>query len=69
MGWGRKVLSLGGRITLIKAVLLNLPTHYLSLFQLPRGIERKLEQLFRKFLWGDKETKKKKFTLWLGLKW
>lgn len=56
---GKKYLSLGGRITLIKAVLLNLPTYYLSMFQLPKGIEKKLEQLFGNFLWGGNEAKRK----------
>lgn len=30
-GWGRKSLSLGGRVTHIKSVLMNLPTYYFSL--------------------------------------
>lgn len=47
------------RLTLIKSILINLPTYYMSIFEMPKGIVRKLEQLFRKFLWGDKKDSKK----------
>lgn len=53
VGWGKKFLSLGGRGTLIKSVLLNLPTYFLLLFAIPIGVANKIEKLFRRFLWGD----------------
>jgi hypothetical protein len=34
-GWKRMYLSKGGRVTLIKSMLSNIPTCYLSLFQIP----------------------------------
>ena len=34
-GWKRMYLSKGGRLTLIKSMLSNIPTYYLSLFQIP----------------------------------
>ncbi|KAG6631973.1 hypothetical protein CIPAW_13G126100 [Carya illinoinensis] len=52
-GWKRLYLSKGGRLTLIKSTLSNLPTYYLSLFPLPVGVANRIEKLFRAFLWGS----------------
>jgi hypothetical protein len=51
-GWKRLYLSKGGRLTLIKSTLSNLPTYYLSLFPIPVGVANRLEKLQRDFLWG-----------------
>uniref|UniRef100_A0A0V0HH42 Putative ovule protein n=1 Tax=Solanum chacoense TaxID=4108 RepID=A0A0V0HH42_SOLCH len=49
-------LSLGGRITLIKSVMDALPTYMMSLFPIPRSIEKKINKSRRVFLWqGNKE--------------
>lgn len=37
-GWKRKYLSKGGRMTLIKSTLSNLPTYFLSLFTIPSSV-------------------------------
>ncbi|KAM0005117.1 putative RNA-directed DNA polymerase [Helianthus debilis subsp. tardiflorus] len=50
--WKARTLSLGGRLTLIKAVLGNLPTYYFSLFNAPVEVIKRLEKIRRKFLWG-----------------
>lgn len=39
-GWGRKYLSSSGRVTLIKSVLTNLPTYFLSIFEVRKWISR-----------------------------
>ena len=44
-GWKRMYLSKGGRLTLIKSTLSNLPTYYLSLFPIPKGIADRLEKV------------------------
>lgn len=49
--WKGKLLSLGGRLTLIKASLSNLPLYYMSLFPIPHGIVDKITKLQRDFLW------------------
>lgn len=54
-----KTLSFRRRLTLIKAVLGNLPTYYMSLFRAPIGVIEKLENILRKFLWGGNEEKNK----------
>nr|KAJ0192616.1 hypothetical protein LSAT_V11C800391510 [Lactuca sativa] len=51
--WKSKTLSFGGRLTLVKSVLRNLPTFYLSLFKAPIGVIETLEKIRRRFLWGD----------------
>jgi hypothetical protein len=45
-------LSKGGRVTLIKSTLSNLPTYFLSLFPVPSGVASRIEKLHRDFLWG-----------------
>lgn len=51
-GWKRPYLSKGGRLTLIKSSLSNLPTFYLSIFPILVGVANRLEKLQRDFLWG-----------------
>nr|KAJ0191688.1 hypothetical protein LSAT_V11C800406980 [Lactuca sativa] len=57
--WKAKSLLFGGRLTLIKSVLGNLPTYFLSLFRAPVGVIEELEKIRRSFLWGGGEDKKK----------
>ncbi|KAG2724060.1 hypothetical protein I3760_01G000400 [Carya illinoinensis] len=51
-GWKRMYLSKGGRITLIKSTLSNIPTYFLSLFPIPARVAFRIEKLQRDFLWG-----------------
>lgn len=57
--WKAKSLSFGGRLTLIKSVLGNLPTYFFSLFVAPMGVISTLERIRRKSLWGETENNKK----------
>jgi hypothetical protein len=50
--WKRLYLSKGGRLTLIRSTLSNLPRYYLSLFPIRVGMANRLEKLQRDFLWG-----------------
>jgi len=50
--WKRLYLSKGGRVTLIKSTLSNLPTYFLSLFPIPSSVASRIEKLHRDFLWG-----------------
>jgi hypothetical protein len=45
-------LSKGGRVTLIKSTLSNLPTYFLSLFPIPSSVANRIEKLHRDFLWS-----------------
>jgi hypothetical protein len=54
-GWKWLYLSKGGRLTLIKSTLSNLPTYYLSLFPIPAVVSKRIETIQRNFLWEDSE--------------
>ena len=51
-GWKKLYLSKGGRVTLIKSTLSNLPTYFLSLFPTPTSVANRIARLQRDFLWG-----------------
>jgi hypothetical protein len=50
--WKQLYLSKGGRVTLIKNTLSNLPTYFLSRFPIPSCVANRIEKLHRDFLWG-----------------
>jgi hypothetical protein len=52
VGWKLGCLSKGGRLTLIKSTLSNLPTYLLSISPIPSSVANRLEKLQRNFLWG-----------------
>ncbi|XP_071687371.1 uncharacterized protein [Rutidosis leptorrhynchoides] len=43
--WKAKLLSIGGRLTLIKSVLTNIPLYFMSLFRAPTNVINKLEAI------------------------
>ncbi|XP_058106864.1 uncharacterized protein LOC131250593 [Magnolia sinica] len=57
--WKCRYLLLGGRLTLIKADLSNLPLYYMSLFRCPSSVLLSIDKLRRDFLWCGKENQKK----------
>ena len=56
--WKAKVLSRAGRLTLIKAVLNNLPMYYVSIFKIPKKVALKIIKLQRNFFWTGDDKKK-----------
>lgn len=52
-------LSFWGRLTLVKVVLGTFLLFYFSLFKAPKKVIDNLESIRRKFLWGEKENKRK----------
>lgn len=50
-GWKRQFFSRGGKLTLFKSTLSNLPTYFLSVFIIPSSVAKRLEKLERDFLW------------------
>ena len=57
--WKRQYISKGGRVTLIRSTLSNLPIYFMSIFQLPRVVRMRLKQIQRDFLWGGGALKQK----------
>ncbi|KAL4301914.1 hypothetical protein GQ457_10G019110 [Hibiscus cannabinus] len=56
-GWKSKLLSYGGRLTLIKSILTSLPVYFLSLFQMPASVANRLNMLMSNFMWGGNSDK------------
>ncbi|GJS11041.1 RNA-directed DNA polymerase, eukaryota, reverse transcriptase zinc-binding domain protein [Tanacetum coccineum] len=57
--WKIKMLSIGGRLTLIKSVLGSMPIFHMSMFKFPTGILRILESIRGKFFNGHETYCKK----------
>ncbi|PKU80715.1 Putative ribonuclease H protein [Dendrobium catenatum] len=49
--WGSKILSVAGKITLVKSVLLALPTYYGTHLLVPKKILDDLDKICRDFIW------------------
>lgn len=63
--WKGKMLSLGARITLIKASLSSLPLYYMSLFPIPKGVIEKIVKTQRRFFWcGETRSKPMSLVSW-----
>ena len=54
-GWKRVYLSKGGCLTLLKSILSNSPTYFLSLFPISAIVAKRIEKIQRNFLWGSSE--------------
>lgn len=56
--WTCKFLSYAGRAQLVRSVLFAIQVYRSSLFILPKGVTKKIEQVMRSFLWkGDDLSK------------
>lgn len=51
-GLSAKMLSLLGRLTLIKSVLSSIPYYTIQTMKLPQAICSKIEESIQRFLWG-----------------
>ncbi|KAK2648770.1 hypothetical protein Ddye_016259 [Dipteronia dyeriana] len=61
--WKLRFFSKSGRLVLIKAVLWNIPTYFMSLVKMPTGVAQKIERLQMEFFWGDGIEKHKIHTV------
>nr|GFD29644.1 RNA-directed DNA polymerase, eukaryota, reverse transcriptase zinc-binding domain protein [Tanacetum cinerariifolium] len=50
--WKMNMLSIGGRLTLLKSVLGSMPIFHMSIFKAPLGVLRKLESIRSHFFNG-----------------
>ncbi|KAK4716364.1 hypothetical protein R3W88_014702 [Solanum pinnatisectum] len=58
-GWQSKILSYGGKATLIKHVLQSMPIHILSAASPPSTILKQIQGILADFFWGWRNDKKK----------
>ena len=54
-GWKARLLSTGGRLTLVNAVLGSLPVYYMSSLLLPKTVIEAIDARRRAFLWTGEE--------------
>ena len=59
LGWKEKMLSVGGRKILIKAIAQAIPTYTMSCFQIPKSLCDEIKGMMRKFLWGQRGQESK----------
>ena len=57
--WKRQYISKGGRVTLIRNTMSNLPIYFMSLFSILSLVCKRLEKIQRDFLWGVGNLEKK----------
>ena len=55
-GWKAKLLSRGGRLTLLKSTLWSLPIYLMSLFTILASTAHQLEKIMRDFLWDSNNS-------------
>lgn len=58
-GWMTKMLSVGGKVTLLKSVVGSLSIFLISLFQLSKEVKKEVEKIKRRFLWSEIDEKRK----------
>lgn len=64
-GWQSRILSFGGRVTLVRHVLQSLPIHTLAAISPPKTILNYIKKLTADFFWGwDKDKKKYHWASW-----
>ncbi|GKB73439.1 RNA-directed DNA polymerase, eukaryota, reverse transcriptase zinc-binding domain protein, partial [Tanacetum coccineum] len=63
--WKARILCVGGRLSLVKSVLGNLHTYYMSIYMMSVSIQKKLESMRNNFfIGGDLEEKKMSLVKW-----
>jgi hypothetical protein len=58
LGWKRKLLSYPGRELLVKMVLSSMPTHFLTVYKLPKWAAHEIDRYRRSFLWRGEDLEK-----------
>lgn len=56
--WKGRLLSIGGRVTLIKSSIYSLSLYYMSIFPIPKSVIEKINKIQRQFLWSGEKGKK-----------
>ncbi|GJR72716.1 RNA-directed DNA polymerase, eukaryota, reverse transcriptase zinc-binding domain protein [Tanacetum coccineum] len=63
--WKARLLSVGGRLSLIKSVFNSLPIYYMLIYMMPATVQKKLETMRNNFfISGDTNEKKMTWVRW-----
>jgi len=62
-GWKGKLLSYGGRLTLLKSCLASIPTYLMSIIKFPKWAIESINSQMAHFLWNNLEEGKHKYHL------
>ncbi|GJY61398.1 hypothetical protein Tco_0462055 [Tanacetum coccineum] len=62
--WKLKLLSIDGRLTLLKSVLTSIPLYHMSIFKVPIGVLNHLESIHQNFFYGVDGSDRK--LAWIG---
>ena len=57
--WTYRILSLGGRVILIRSILTSLAVYWFALDRIPKSILNYLRHCIFSFLWGSSDDKQK----------
>ncbi|KAL9676494.1 hypothetical protein QQ045_004708 [Rhodiola kirilowii] len=63
-GWVKNLLSMGGKITIIEAILNSLITHILAALPKPVTVIKRISRLFACFLWDSNSQKRQHWVSW-----
>ncbi|XP_012848325.1 PREDICTED: uncharacterized protein LOC105968242 [Erythranthe guttata] len=63
-GWKTRLLSFGGKITLIKSVLASVPVYTLACSYVPKSVLNRIEQLMAMFLWSSRGAARFHWVKW-----
>ena len=58
-GWKGKLLSIAGKLTLLKSCLASIPIYLLSVIKFPKCAIENINSHMTNFLWNDQEGKHK----------
>ncbi|CAN1261908.1 LINE-1 retrotransposable element ORF2 protein [Linum perenne] len=67
-GWNARTLSFAGRLQLVSSVLQSLAQYWMSVFLLPSGVIKKVQQFCCSYLWGgDDHSGQKAKVSWVDI--
>ncbi|KAL5190422.1 putative ribonuclease H protein [Glycine soja] len=63
--WSSKLLSIAGRIQLVRSIITAIAQYWMSVFPIPKKVIQKIDSICRSFIWsGSVEVKRKSLVAW-----
>jgi hypothetical protein len=59
--WKGKLLSIGGRVTLLNVVISSIPLYWMSIYRLSIKVKNEIDKIRNRFLWYDEHSVKKRY--------